>query len=62
LYSRDLVEPTVAISDLRDKVDGTADKDQPIIGRKREVFDDRVVGQANLVPLDRNGMRQPHDW
>jgi hypothetical protein len=55
LFSRDVIQPTVNISNLRDKADGTGDKDQPIIGRTGEV-EAQSVGKANLVPLDSNGL------
>lgn len=55
LFARGVIQPTVNISDLRDKADGRGDKDQPIIGRQGET-DPELVGQANLVPLDRNGL------
>ncbi len=46
LYGLDLIAPTIAISDLRDSVDGPEDLDQPIA----------LNGTANLVPTDANGL------
>ena len=46
LSGLDLVAPTVAISDLRDSVDGPDDLDQPIV----------LNDTANLVPTDANGI------
>ncbi|RYG39339.1 ferritin-like domain-containing protein [bacterium] len=40
------VDATTAISNLRDSVDGSDDRDQPVI----------VDGRANLVPTDSNGI------
>ncbi len=46
LYGLDLLAPTIAISDLRDSVDGPEDLDQPIV----------INETANLVPTDANGL------
>ena len=46
LSGLDLIAPTVAISDLRDSVDGPEDIDQPIV----------LNDTANLVPTDANGL------
>lgn len=46
LSGLDLIAPTIAISDLRDKVDGPEDVDQPIV----------LNDVANLVPTDANGL------
>ncbi len=46
LYGLDLIAPTIAISDLRDSVDGPEDLDQPVV----------LSDVANLVPTDDNGL------
>jgi Ferritin-like domain len=46
LYSKGLVAPARAISDLRDAADGAGDRDQGI----------RLQGKANIIPADSNGI------